>query len=73
MKGSAGIAPRILKEVAVQFEMDLSRLPMGLCSEWPDLPWLRQGVQAPSTRQLQDLHTPQSIDQEHARLPKDME
>jgi len=45
------------------------------CSEWPLLPVAQDtAVQQPSARQqLQDIHTPQSIDQELARLTKDLE
>jgi len=57
-------------------EIDIS-LHMGLCShlEWRVLPVAQDnGVQQPSApQQLQQIHTPQSIDQELARLTKDLE
>jgi len=73
---SAGIASRILKEVAVHAKSTFHAcygvmLMLGMAA-----PAVAQdtAVQQPSARQqLQDIHTPQSIDQELARLTKDLE
>ncbi len=73
---SAGIASRILKEVAVHAKSTFHAcygvmLMLGMAA-----PAAAQdtAVQQPSARQqLQDIHTPQSIDQELARLTKDLE
>jgi hypothetical protein len=72
---SAGIASRILKEVAVLRNRPFTlaygiMLMLGVTG-----PAVAQdnGVQQPSARhQLQHIHTPRSIDQELARLTKDL-
>ena len=69
---STGIAPRIVKEIDVHAISTFRACIWGYAHVRDR--GSRRGAQRPSAReQLQHIHTPQSIDQELARLTKDLE
>jgi hypothetical protein len=76
IRASAGIASRILKELAVHANGTFHACILVMLMLAMAGPAVAQdnGVQQPSARQqLQHIHTPRSIDQELAHLVKDLE